>query len=250
MSAELFRLGFHQYNTNSGGSFPNVGLKGYTVFAKEHPGRGLDMGRGQGWGLDTLTASYAFGDEEYREELLPFYQQLTDALTKGQFTCSGFIMSKVSPKVFGGTYRGRQQYECAILENAFRGVLETVLRGVDASREAQMKDVIGTSTLAMISPMSWDPVQRGPWNQLAVAPLEVTQQPFCGLPNPAGGTSTGVDKFQCWSSFAYGYAVTKDPTLLTHASEMAGGDLKLKMHSLGLYNLENRAALLALTQQD
>jgi hypothetical protein len=250
MRAEIFRLGFHQYNTNSGGSFPNVGVKGYTAFAKEHPGRGLNIGRGQGWGLDTLNATYSFSDEEYRKELLPFYQQLTDALAKGQFTCNGFVMSKAGPKAFGGTYYARQQYECAILENAFRGVLETVLRGVDASREAQMKDVIGTATLAMISPMSWDPVQNAPWSQLAVAPLEMTQPPFCGLPNAPGGTSTTVDKFQCWSSFAYGYALTKDNSLLTHAADMAGGDLKLKMHSLGLNNLENRAALLALTQQD
>jgi len=252
MRAELFRLGFHQYNNNAAGTFAGGGLKGLANQAKVNPGKGLGIGRGLGWGLDTTNCAYAFGDTNYRQTLLPWYQILTDALTSGQFTCNGFIMSKESAKVLGGLYKARQQYEHAIMENSWRGALETVLRGVDPAREAEMKSVIGKATLAMISPMSWDPVSSGPWGQVAVAPLNTgaPTTPYCGLPNPPGGTSQGVDKFQCWSSFAYGFDITGDQNLLLRASEMlGGGDLKLKMLAGGLNNIENRAALLALAQQ-
>lgn len=57
-----------------------------------------------------------------------------------------------------------------------------------------------------------------------------------------------VDDFQTWSSFAYGYELTKLPVFLVRAQQMAKGPLLEKMNQAGTANLGNRAALLRLAQ--
>ena len=65
------------------------------------------------------------------------------------------------------------------------------------------------------------------------------------------GTTKGVDKFQCWSSFAYGFELTGDPFFINKVKEMAGvaKPPEAPCRSTKTKNLENRAALLALVQQ-
>jgi hypothetical protein len=247
MRAAIFRLGFHQHNNTASGNFAGVGLKGTWVRSQEFPARGLDIGRALGWGLDAVNCAYAFGNDETRTTLAPWYSLLTESLAAGQM-CNGFVMSKASPKVFGGLYNGRQQYEHAIMENAWWGAVATALLGRDPQHAAQMEGVIAKSALAMISPYSWSNAQHGPWSQLATGPLSDTEPMFCELPHPPGGISKGVDRFQCWSSFAYGYELTGNAALLQKAGEMAGGDLKAKLLAGGLNNVESKAALIALVQ--
>ena len=60
----------------------------------------------------------------------------------------------------------------------------------------------------------------------------------------------GGDGWQCWSSLAYAYELTGNALYLQRAEEMLGGDELLPgLVSQGLWNLENRAALLALAQR-
>jgi hypothetical protein len=247
MRAELFRLGFHQYNNTASGNFAGGGLKGILAEAATHPGAGLGIGRASGWGVDSVNAAYSFGDDAYRGELQAWYTLLAEALTAGQM-CTGFLQAKASDKGLGGAYNVRQQYEQAIMENSWRGASESVLRGVNETAFAKMQAVIGKATNGMISDYAWSTEQHAPWAMLAVTSLD-QQTVYCALPHPPGGTSKGVDKTQSWSSYAYGYAITANPALLSKAGEMAGGDLKQRLHAAGLANIGNKAALLALTQQ-
>jgi hypothetical protein len=249
MRAEIYRLSYHQYNNDLNGNYQGGGLKADSAHSISAPGTGLFFGRGNGWGMDAINSAYSFGDSDYRSKILPWYKIVADTVTAGQFSCNGFIQAKNGAKILGGMYQGRQQYEESIVENGLRGVLESGIRGVDGSRQAQLEATIGNSVLAMISPMAWDGVQNGPWKQVAVSSLSNPTQ-YCGLPNPPGGTGSGVDKYQCWSSFAYGFELTGDQMLLTRAGEMIGGNLKTKLLSQGLNNIENRAALLALAQEN
>ena len=77
----------------------------------------------------------------------------------------------------------------------------------------------------------------------------MNRPPFCNF-IPPGGTSPGVDKYQTWSTFAYGYELTGDQIFLDRALQMAGGNDLLTQMLGGKYsNLENRAALISLSQQ-
>jgi hypothetical protein len=65
---------------------------------------------------------------------------------------------------------------------------------------------------------------------------------------PSGGWGNGIDNYQTWSSFAYGYRLSGKQEFLNKASAMAGGSsatLWNKMTSMGFNNLENRLPLLA-----
>ena len=210
--AEIYRLSYHQHFSDLNGGYQGSGLKSHNLSATKNPGAGLFFGRGNGWGIDSVNAAYSFGDATYRSRVLPWYKILADTVTAGQFSCNGFIQAKQGAKILGGMYNGRQQYEESIVENGLRGALESGIRGVDGARQAQLETVIGNSVLAMISPMAWDPVQNGPWKQVAVSDIGSPTQ-FCGLPNPPGGTGSGVDKYQCWSSFALRLRADRQPAV-------------------------------------
>ena len=62
--------------------------------------------------------------------------------------------------------------------------------------------------------------------------------------------TNGVDKFQCWSTLAYGYQLSGgDPVFLDRALEMSGAkDLKNYLQKSNFKNIENQAALLAIVQ--
>jgi hypothetical protein len=212
------------------------------------PGVGFKVGRAEGWGIDTVNAAYSIGDVSYRASLRPWYAKMATTFSLGQATCNGYVQSQVCAKQLNGQYYMHQQYEASIIENGLRGALESALRGVDTASEAAVRSVLSAEINAMISPMAWDPVQRGPWKNLAMAPLNSPTTSYCNFV-PPGGTSTGVEKFQNWSSYAYGFEINGNQNLLTFAKSSLGGDILTVFKSQGFKNLEQRAALLALVQR-
>jgi hypothetical protein len=252
MRSELFRLSYHSMANNQNGAVQGGGLLAQIQYCQQHPGRGFQFGRGEGWGIDVSNANYSISDPPYRAVLRPWFGKIADLVSNGQSSCNGYVQAQVQAKMFHGQFYGRAQFENAIVENALMGMLQSVFLNVDSARVAELKSTLVDSTAAMISTMAWDTVQRGPWKQLAVAPLNLALPPYCNVPPPAGGTSTGVDKYQCWSSFAYGYELTGNQALLDHAGMMLNipaANLKTVLQSQGYSNLDNRAALLALAQR-
>jgi hypothetical protein len=248
-AAEIFRLSYHQYETSPGGAVIGSGYLSDKNAVEGKPGTGFWFGRGESWGLDCALAAYSTGDDAYRAATRPWFQQVADTISQGQSACNGVIQSNVNNKWLGGQFRARQSIEQAITENMIYGMVASVFQGADPGRTAALDYTLGKSTQAMIGPMCWSNGANGgvgPHSHMAVAPLASNQSPYCGS-LPQGGYGNGIDKYQVWSSFAYGLEKTGNSSFLTKASAMAGGSGTLwnQMVGMGFNNLENRLALLA-----
>ncbi|MEO6708257.1 MAG: hypothetical protein ABI054_12435 [Planctomycetota bacterium] len=248
MRAEIFRLSWHDMPNNASNVPQGGGLLDNYRVVTANPGCGFKVGRGEGWGIDTVNAAYSLGEPSYRTSLMPWYSMVSLTFSRGQAPCNGYLQSQVTAKALNGLYYQRQQYEASIIENGLRGAVESVLRGVDPAATSRVEIVLREQIEAMISPMAWDPVQRGPWKNLAMAPATQPSAMYCNF-IPPGGTSTGVEKYQNWSSYAYGYEISQNPDLLLFARSQMGGDLLNAFHSQKFKDVDNRAALIALIER-
>lgn len=254
MQGEVFRMSYTFLPNSASGTAIVSGALNDLKAVNSNPGEGFAFGRGEGWGIDCMNAVYSLEDDAWRQEALPWFQQIADMVSAGQSSCNGFIQSIISSKMLGGSYSVRQSIEQSICENALRGTLESVFRGVDPARESEVSYTLEKSLYAMIGPMAWSTSFNGPHSYLAVGPKQkASSTPFCGS-IPGDGFANGPDKFQIWSSFAYGYELTGDTTFVQRAKEASGawGTTKLtqKLQSDGFNNLENKAALIALAQEN
>lgn len=253
MQAEIFRLGYNRYANQPNGTFQETNMGEDIWFVTQfNSAAGFKIGRGEGWGTDTMNVAYATGTDAFRSELRGWYEELVQLMFDGQALCSGFIQAQVAPKMLDGDHRARQAIEQAILENALKGVLETVFRGVSATHTVMLEDILEKSYYAWTSPMAWDSAKNGPYAIGATGPQNESLPPWCVFP---GGLSnlhtTYTDTYQLWSSFGYAFKQTGDPIFLNFATDMiGGGNLLNKLQSQGANNIYNRAALIARVQKD
>jgi hypothetical protein len=74
------------------------------------------------------------------------------------------------------------------------------------------------------------------------------EPPFC-TSIPPDGNYGFADHYQCWSSLAYAYELTRDPLFLAKAQEMLGSsNLTADLNADPVTNWQNRAALIQLMQ--
>lgn len=249
LAAELFRLSFNEYNQSSSGVPQAGGLRHTMNYVEEFPGNGVQFGRGQAWGLDTMLCAYSLGDEEFREKTYGWMEIMAQLIADGQSTCTGTIQAKRMNGLLNGQYRVRQSYETSITENALWGLKETVFRDRDEARRDQIEDCITASMYANVSPLIWRDEHNGPVSYIGLGPYDNTQPLFCeNIPNGAEGS--GADHHYIWTPFAYAYELTGDDVFLSRAIQMhGGGSLSNALHSDGMNNIHNKAALLAMMQQ-
>jgi hypothetical protein len=250
-AAEVFHMSYHEHPTSAGGAVIVSGYLHDKNVVEDDPGIGFHFGRGESWGTDCAAAAYSVAEKGWRAAKKPWFDQIADTIAAGQSSCNGIIQSHVNNKWLNGEYKARQSIEQAITENMLYGLNESVFVGVDPGREAGLDYVLAQSTSAMIGPMCWSTGSNGgvgPHAHAAVAPL-AGAQPYCGS-LPPGGAGNGIDKYQVWSSFAYGLEKTGNPDFLTKAGQLVGGGGTLwnQMQAMGFNNLENRLALLAAMQ--
>lgn len=251
MQAANFRMSYHRWYNSPYQHVQNTGLRFDRDYVDEHPGAGFTFGRGEGWAIDCVVAAYATGSPAWRAQQRPWIDRIVSLVAEGQGDCNGFVQATVSSKLLDGDYHARQIIEQSILENALYGLIEGVYRGDNSARTSQLEAVLTDSLWSMLSEMAWDPDQPAPWAVTAVAPLDELLPIWCDASEiPADGFSTWTDSFQNWSSFAYGFQLTGDPTFLLHAQLQHGSpDLLGGLMDDGLENIENRAALLAIAQE-
>jgi len=244
-AAEVFRMSYHPYAVSANGSVLTTTLLDDELFVNKHPGIGYNFGRGEAWGTDSVLSAYASADPDWRASVRPWFDKNADTIVAGQSSCNGVIQAFVNQKWVGGLYRARQSIEQAITEHMLYGMIETVYRDVDNGRTASLEYVLGKSTEAMIGPICWNSSGNAPHSAAAVAPIDMTQPPYCSS-LPPSGYGNGIDKFQIWSSFAYGMEKTGNQEFMNKALACAGGgNLWSQMVGMGFNNLENRMALLA-----
>jgi len=248
MQAELFRLSWHPYFNTENQHMQSTGMAFARKTANDYPHKGMDLGRGEGWGIDAACAAYSTSSPSWRAQVRPWFDLVPDLFRDGQ-TCAGFLQGTVSGQMLSGQYRARQSIEAAILDNALRGVLESVYRDENAQQVSILKLVLTEAAYGMISPLGWDEVQHAPWSVSAIGPTDINAAVYCGS-LPVGAHSAWVDNYQCWPTLGFAHELTGAQAFLQRASEMAGGgDLLDKLQQGGLSNLPNRASLLALMQQ-
>jgi hypothetical protein len=255
MQAESFHLSYHGFANNAFGGAQGSGLLSAIRSVQSVPGKGFAYGRGEAWGLDCAVAAYALSDEEWRARKLPWLMKQAEVVLTGQVACSGFIQAAVSSKALDGKYHARQMIEQSITENALVGLNESVFRDAHPAYAALVHDVLVDSLRAFVSDMAWFPGEPGPWRYTGVAPLARTLPVWCSRADMPGDAWTAGDRetYQDWSSFAYGYELTRELKFLNFARIQAGAadQPKLLEHLEldGTSNLQNQAALLALLQR-
>lgn len=249
MTAELLRLSYHDLPNNPNGAAVGNGMLSDINAVHAHPNVGFAFGRGEAWTVDGMCAAFAISDSAWRQEARPWFDTLTSLVRLGQSTCSGFIQAQTSPKNFNGMYRCRVSTETSMIEQSLLSMIETVYRGFNATKTNSLELVLEKSTLAMVQPPSWDFQDDGPIAIMAVGPASTSQPPFCGPP-PSNGVSAGVDHYQSWSSFAYGFELSHNMLYLQRALDAVGGNNLLNsLKNAGTSNIGNRAGLLALAQE-
>ncbi len=252
MTAENFHLEFHQHENSFYHDKQGTGLLAAVEEVAALPGKGFEIGRGEGWGLEITSAAYATSlDDTYRAETRDWLELVVETVNDGQADCSGIIESKTS-KWLDSKYRVRSSIEMSILESGLRALRERVFVGVSPAHNAMLNDILHDSYYGMIGSLSWQPGNAGPWSHLATGELDHSGTvPFCtGGDLPGDGHDIYTENYQCWSSLAYAYELTLNPQFLDYARMMTdGGSLTASLEADGDSNLPNRMAILALVQQ-
>jgi hypothetical protein len=249
MQAELGRLTYHRHPNNQWGYADATGLLADMQHAQSWPGRGVDFGRGEAWLIDTVTTSYALNQPSWRTTVYPWFSDVVSMASTASVPCTGHLLARVYYKMLDGKYTASQSFEDAIVHNALQGIAETVYLGQSASLTILTRDTLVRSLRAFIGPLQWNTTLKGPKDIFAIGPPTPTQAVWCSAgQQPADGQVSTINTFQTFSSFGYAYALTFDPIFFTRFSEMVGGNAVAKLYQAGANNVENRAAILALTQ--
>ena len=247
LQAELIHLSYHPFHNSAYGHVQGTGMRADIDYVAANPAQGFPFGRAEGWSMDTMTAAFVLGNDDFRQRKLPWLQSIAQLIVQGQEACSGFLQSEIYVKILGGNYRGRQVVEESIVQNGALGVLRSVLVGLDPVRAQMLEDALRHSLYALIGPIAWDPAQSEPWSQTATGPLDLALPGFCTT-LPSDGTSGITDSWQQWASLAYGLELTGDPAFLLKAETMLGMPLFQLTVDQDLSSLGNRAALHAVVE--
>jgi hypothetical protein len=252
MQAEVCRLSYHHLPNDSGGTAIVSGMLAGIQSVAAHPGKGFAFGRGNGWCVDAMCAAYSVSRPHWRAAARDWFNRVTLLVGQGQASCSGVIQAQQTQKFLNGQHRARQSIEQAIVENSLWSMRESVYRGVDAPRFADLGNTLTRSCYSMIGFPGWSNNFNAPWSICAVGPVDINQPLYCST-LPSGGTDGIPDAFQTWSSFAYGYELTGDPQFLEKCMDMSSpsySDFYSAMHYGYLTsNIENRYAAMALSEQ-
>jgi hypothetical protein len=247
LQAELCHLTYHNYENSKYHHIQGTTMLGDRVFVDAHPGTGFDFGRGEGWILDTMTAAYELGTPAFRSSKFPWFQDITQLIEDGQSDCTGFINANIYLKLLNGDFRVMQSIENAIIQNAMFSAMRSVLRNTDQLNFIKMRTVLQKSLTSNLRPEYWHPDNAAPFTQVAVAPKDATQPPFCGFV-PSGGQSAYFDGYQIWPSMAYGLALVGDPAYFEYTSKLLGAPMQSMLSLKDLGNLSNQAALFAVAE--
>lgn len=249
MQAELVRLSYHRF-PNGTNSYKDVtGMLTDIEHVLKWPGRGMEFGRGESWGVDAMATAYASGTPAWRATTYGWFFDLSAMLATGIMPCSGLMQGTVSNKMLEGKYRAAQSYEDSIIHNAVKGVIETVFRDRQAGFTTMLEDLLTLSFWGFVGPLQWNEAQNGPKDIYAVGPVDITQGIWCSASQqPADGFVPTVNTFQTYTTLGYAWQMTQNPFFLERAGEMVGTNPITKLYNSGATNIENRAGLMYVLQ--
>ncbi|MEM1448508.1 MAG: hypothetical protein AAF726_00745 [Planctomycetota bacterium] len=251
-AAELFRMTHHETYSGNYGYVPGLSLKFRQQRVLEHPGTGIEYGRGEGWGLHAAAGAYAAADDAFRGRLRPWFAEVARVVREGQSTCTGNITAIRVNKNMNGIYRTRQSFELSFTVNALESMRTSVFEDVDASIHATLGDTIVDAARSTLEMPFWDPAFGGQRKVVGVGMSDMSVPDFCAsLPPNAGYGTTNTDYETPMTVWTYAYRISGDGYFLQRASESFGatGHLETDLEALGTGALIHSALLLGLMQE-
>ena len=245
MTAQLFRLSYHEYYVSPNNHLPGFNLLNHELFVADHPGEGFGFGRASGWLLDSVVCSYALSGQQKRAALRPYLRRIVDVAELAQSTCGGYIQAQPHHGL-GSRFRIRQSFEAGIAHNGLRALLGSVFRGTDPGRTAAITRMIVAEAYGSISPAFWSDSHNAPYSTVAVGPYDVELPPYCADAEDNYASSTADFKYQ-WNSLAFAYEHTRDDVFLERALDMSLDDDLLDF-AMEAGDVNNRAGFVSFVQ--
>jgi hypothetical protein len=221
LQAELARLTYSEVPNGAWGYKAESGLAFDRERVDTYGANGFDFGRAEGWPLDAAVAYYCLADDEWRSARRDWFNLVTELANDGQGSCNGFYQAVISSKFLAGQYRGRNNIEQAIVDQALLSISRSIYDGVDPGRKAMVEDVLMDSALAMISPMAWSVGEKAPWAKTAVGLPDWSSAPFCGIALAADQHEDYFDSTLTWGTLAIGYELSGSAQFLSMTSILA-----------------------------
>lgn len=141
LSAELFRLAFHESPPDAAGAAPPGTLGALEALARAHPHQGADIGRASAWGIDAACAAYSVAAPEWRERNRAWFGRVAQLLCDLALP-SGIIQRSLDPRILGDNrYTVAQTSDSQLLLHALRCLDESVFRGADEARSREVEEL-------------------------------------------------------------------------------------------------------------
>jgi hypothetical protein len=230
LAAEMYHLARHESPHVRASWSPGATLLILEGLAKAHPHQGLPIGREDAWGIDAMCAAYSVASEEWRARNRAWFDRMSQALIDGAMP-NGIVQRFINVQLLGHEhYTVTQTFESLFLIHATRCLNESVFRGVDDARRAELEKIAvnGVDFLFFGPPWarmanSWQPYParptlflQGPRQGIAVSINDNYQTPpFCDTsrwgPNylPPDGLGLGVEWFHPWAALSYAQEITE-----------------------------------------
>ncbi len=248
---ELFRMTHHDALVGNWGYVGGLSMRLRKNTVAEHPGTGIDYGRGEGWGLFATAAAYAAGTDEYRERMRPWLAEIVDVVRAGQSECTGNITAYKIMNHGQGRYKTRQSFELSFVVNALESLRTSVFLDVDEDVTGTLVSSIVDAAYSTVQMPFWDPAFGGHMKLVGVGQADQSEPDFChNLPPDAHYGGTSIDHETPMTTWAYAYELTGDALFLQRAASSIGvtGNLEAEILLLGPGKLVHSAHLLGLVQ--
>lgn len=149
LTAELFRLQFHEGSTAQANNPGGPTLYNFERIAAAHPHQTLPVGRETAWGIDAMCSAYLAGDDAFRARHVAWLRRVTDLLEAGA-PANGLIVRTTYGAVLNNPkYAAAHAFQNAILLVAMRSLHESCWKGVDEARAATLRRIYFDGTEAL-----------------------------------------------------------------------------------------------------
>ena len=248
---ELFRMTHHEGNVGNYGYVGASSLQWRQNRVADHPGVGIEYGRGEGWGLFAATAAYATGNDDLRSRFLPWFAEVSRVCEAGQSTCTGNLTAVRIGKQLNGLYRTRQTFEQSFATNALESMRTSVFARVDEDVHERLSNIIVDTAYSTIRMPFYDPAHGGLRKMVGVGMSDMSVPDFCfTLPDNAGYGYSYVDHETPLTLWNYAYKISGDAEFLQIAANSVGvtSNLEAELNILGTQRLPHSAFLLGTIQ--
>jgi len=221
LSAELFRLQFHEGRHKEESWSKGVTLRVYEEQVEHMPGVGAHLGRDHAWGIDAVSAYWCVADQAWRDRYTGWFERVARLLLNAAMP-SGIVMRNPNPKILGhDRYDAAQTYQSLFLLHAVRTMNATVLRESNPALAKRLDRLTGRALDYLYFGPIWGmaparnrqlPAKHGPREAFAVAERgRYDVPPFCDEDHwgpdhvPEHAFAGGVETFYLWWALEYGY---------------------------------------------